>query len=1558
MQQTKSANDCYTTNLDNGNAALRRGEPNEALRFFGEAKNCPDVQGNTRRQAELDARIARCEEQMGLKKTSTGGTQAAGKPASAKQKRTFSSDVSNARGNFPAKHDFLKDTSDTCLQRMLGEADRAYRLHFWEDAAALYRAAKNCSDADQKARQQLSDKIIACRNAAENELFAKQQEAERQARHAIAANLADDAQELLRSTDRSLAFRLADFANQYIAPDDNPDCVQAMFDAWYYQPSEDELYGPAFCYELTGNLGDNTQLRFQQQKDSSQWLWAFVPTTGEMFTWKMPNMRREQSFGTGEGSGYVGFDFAPDGELFFWGDQFFELRRGSKSHRVDVPSVGNWCFSERGDEFFYRNTAEQKIYVLNVRAAFQVQDYRKDARSLSTLQQTLGTPREFVSGVPDTLLAMQYLGGKLWLGYSDRVEVLGNIGTGKPKQREKVYRFEGVVLPEFAEQKDLRLVMYPKEGFAVLGSNQFEGVDRATWLVHLESEGDSSKTREFENQYPLAIAPLAHQVACLYGDDFWVLDAHTGDTLLRQHKPSSASYDLMSGSFSPDARWVAAASEGDVYVWALQDAPTVHAAELPRLPEHKPVFSPDGSRLFLSFADTLAVFGTDARNAPQNFWKTQGGMLHGVSDHWALLQVSPDSAEARHLADKGRPLRFPLTNPDAKPFPYSFDSKGEKLVAYLSEGNRVEVRSLKTGALVANNFFEGEMVSRLQFVPNTDDLLVVQSTPEEESEMAPSRVKVWSPLLGENPRALRLHDYYVDVLAIDDTGSRTAFSNGRDIRIFDLQNLENEVLKIGQTQSEDVQAIAFRPNSTLLAAAYADGKVVFWDVRNGQASLQLQAVPSNGLAKGGVEIAAIAFSEGGTTLHIAVTDGRVLAYAIDPSYIRTKAQDENRQLQSFGPEHIVRYNLEAALYYPGNFERLAESGDAPLIRSFFQHFREQAEQSNNIGQVYDYCERTFYLYERLDENTQNIWQPDMRMMYEDYAWKLLLRGSLNEAATIIAFIKAKFDYDPKLLNAHLALLRRNFSAAAALYSSFILTTEDDGLPMHPDVQWVHEYVEKGLVQLRDYELLDSVQTNCFCGTVSLSGVFANFCPKGKNYPASFLSPADRSRWEIFEKRREANDTQSHSTKTKLLEEAHKISQNLSRQNPAVGQAWLETTLLELASAQKAWGVFERYSPEAQPHFDKAAQLLGGFGAFKKLSDTIRLSLLTSTQLTWGNRLLNAGKTADAMEHFKLGLLSAEKLIEHFKLGLLSAEKLIESVPDTSLLRTYYDELVGPLFQKIATAYLLEGKPAEARQAYEQANTYSITYGLNSLYLGNVALFENDTDNALLDYGGIFTADQTAEALFEIGRIIERFPEKRAALEAFVLRLKSGLKSKNPRLVNAEADFWLAQLKAETFEAQSRWDSAIVWSNAALQSAKRCAKLPNTEVDWTTNWLNEHINLPYYLLLGNWEKPEVLEDCIHYVKIAEDFLNEQDSSIFDYPYRGLLKTNLAHALVLRNQPGDRDQAIALYKYFLQTYASPEEYDNRDILEKDFRDLRRAGAPWPELPELGGTLNDER
>lgn len=1551
VQQTKAPVDCYTRNLDNGNAALRRGEARVALRYFNDAKNCQDAQGNSRRANEIASRIERCEEQLGIKKTVQEDAVAVDKSllVAGSNKRSFSSEIPNIRRNYTPSQQFLKDTVEECFQRMTEEADRAFRLKFWEDAAALYRAAKNCANADQKDRQRMSEKITACRNAAENELFAKQQEAERQARHAIAANLADDAQELLKNTDRSLAFRLADFANQYVAPDDNPDCVQAMFDAWYYQPNEasknkeDALYHPVFCYELANNLGEDTQIRFEEQPDGTQWLWAFVPKTGDLFAWEMPSMKLVQVFGTGENNQYNGFDISPSGELIFWGKNFFELRQGARTIRIDVPQTSNWCFSTRGDEFFYLHPVEEKIYVLDIQEAFAQQFARKNTKG-ANLSPIVAAKREFVSGIPANLLAMQYIKGKFWLGFSDRIEVLGKPGKGQPWKREKVFPFDGITIPENVDSKLLQLQMFPNEGRAILGYSE------QTWVINLDTAAQGRPGFTMESARPLAVSRNAQKLACEYTGyylsySFLLLDLVTGDTLVRQPIPQYLDYAIYKGSFSTDSKWMAASTKsGNISVWSLQDAPTVWTSKLPVDVVNRPFFSPNGARLFVNSVDTSFIFNTSSPKTGARVIQNFVNSLAGSSDDWVMRQANPDSAELIQLSTEQR-LSFPLKN-QGYPYLYTIDKEGSNLVAYLSDWQTVEVYSIKTGKFIARKTFEGGSIGELYFLPGSNKLMVIQHQVLGEAMNQVSTVKLWSPLNNqEKPRALRLHEYTVHVSALDQSGQLTAFSDGNDIRVFDLQNIENEVLKIRLAKQDFVMAMAFRPGSNLLAAAYSSGKVVFWDHQTGQSAFELQAIPSEELEDMVTEIAKIGFSQNGTLLHIVFSDGRFLSYALDPSYIRQVAQNGSRHLQTFDNQHIIQFNLESALYYPGNFERLATSEDAPLIRSFFQYFQGQALESNNIEQVRNNCERAFYLFERLDGNTKELLLADMGAMYEDYASKLLFRGNLTEAIKVIHFMQNEFGREHTLLNAHKALLQRDLKTAASLYTRYLLTDEH-GIPVDPNNQYMTQSLLRDIIRFRDFELIDSIQLGCFCNTVNSAPEFLEFCLASPNHTTSYLTEADQLKWEVFQKRSQAASVFQFASRSKLQEEAFQKTKSLNRRNANEGNAWQEILSLELATTQRKWGVFEQSSPDAVQHFEKAIQLLTETGAHKVISDTSRLAMLTSTHLAWGKHLLSVGKIAEAAEQLYKGLESAQPLSE-----------IVYEV-DTLLLANYYDNLVGPIYENMGTAALLMGKPDEARLAYERANVYKMSYGLNTLYTANIAVFEGKEDEAFIEFGGISTAAEAAQAFFTLDRLIETFPEKRPKIEAFKPRLLEVLRRKNPRLVGAEMGFWMAKFKEDYFLGTSSFDSAIVWSKEAMKNAARCAKeQQNAEEYWNQQWLDEHINLPYLLLLGEGAKPNTLKACIQYVEEAETFLTRQDSFYFYYPNRELLKTNHAHALILRNQPGDHEKALELYKAFINGYADLREYDNRDLIIKDIHDFKQVGMVWPEVPALIELLSEQ-
>jgi tetratricopeptide (TPR) repeat protein len=496
--------------------------------------------------------------------------------------------------------------------------------------------------------------------------------------------------------------------------------------------------------------------------------------------------------------------------------------------------------------------------------------------------------------------------------------------------------------------------------------------------------------------------------------------------------------------------------------------------------------------------------------------------------------------------------------------------------------------------------------------------------------------------------------------------------------------------------------------------------------------------------------------------------------------------------------------------------------------------------------------------------------------------------------------------------------------------------------------WKMEGGENDLILFQDYELLDSAQINCFCGTVRRSSGFNTICPKEEDYPDTDLSNDDRTRWEIYKKRLGAGNTARFSTRAELLDEALLLAKNLQRISPDKGQSWTEAVVHALAKTHYGWGKFERANPEAAAHFEKAAQLLGDVGTFKTFADTSRLSLLAATHLAWGQHAFSTGKYAEAVQHFNLGLVAAGPLFE------------ASASSDSTLLRLYNDYLLGPLYQNLGTALLMEGKSSEAQQAYESASSVFSPYYFPAFLFANVLAFEGDETGAIEEYiGNVYQPWHTAAVFFSLDQLASQFPDKRLRLDKLASNLRTSVFASNQSLLTAEADFWFANYKTEHYVASAQWDSAAVWCEHRMNSAKRCAELPRADPEWTTYWLNEYTNLPYFLLMAGKGSPETLQECIKIVETGEELVAEKESKGFVYQYKAMLKINLGHALILRNQPGDREKGIQLYRSFADSHLDPRGFDNWEMLEKDFRDMRRAGAPFPEL-SLGerGTMNDER
>ena len=286
---------------------------------------------------------------------------------------------------------FLRFSGPNCYEITREEGLRALKAGDWDLSASLFRSAKNCTDANEKRRAEMSSLIGESQAKAKNELVEKEREATRIARHAIASNRAEDAQELLRSLNRSLAFRLADFADRFIAPPDdnqNADCMQALLDAWNYSPyyhSNTKDYPNVqlpFCFQVVENLGQNAQIRYAKYQGKSH-LFAFSPVeisgadnkqeankAAMLYWWDAETLERRGSMRLDKD--LRGFDVAPDGRtlIFVSKRQFLFWRGPGESMTLDAPNVDRYSFDDESQKFYYYLPEKGEIHLKNIPVSF------------------------------------------------------------------------------------------------------------------------------------------------------------------------------------------------------------------------------------------------------------------------------------------------------------------------------------------------------------------------------------------------------------------------------------------------------------------------------------------------------------------------------------------------------------------------------------------------------------------------------------------------------------------------------------------------------------------------------------------------------------------------------------------------------------------------------------------------------------------------------------------------------------------------------------------------------------------------------------------------------------------------------------------------------------------------------------------------------------------------------------------------------------------------------------------------------------------------------------
>ncbi len=1423
---------------------------------------------------------------------------------------------------------FMEFKGENCFQITQQEADQAFRERSWDDAAALYRAAKSCADADQAGRRDMSLRIRACRNAAEQELLDKEVAARRQARQAIASNRADDAQDLLKNFDRGLAYRLADFANQYIAPpgEPNADCLQATFDAWYYIPQKqtnlqagyDSLRVP-FCYQLPQEGSAVKLLQFVGQGLTGK-LYQLIPAEHLFHTWDALTLRPDQSVVVD--TAFHQFQVTPDGRtIAFYGPTVFAFwQNGREVFRQKVGRRSAFAFSPNSEAFYYYDTEEKKVMQLDMRLKY-VSQQRKNNTS-NVLKPPV--PMPYASGLANEPLSLAVRENQLWLGYQDSVVICQKKGDGKPWQRVRVVNFAGMTnqttgfVPE--------VLLFPERESVLITTKQWAD------FYQLPIAPGRYDSLAAHSNFPYGLIGIAADASLVAetlpsddgrGSKLYLIDPSSRSFSYGAFTQPEDYFDDLQGAFSPDGRWFAAANTaGVVKLWALADRQSEPIIAYGG-PTASVKLSPNGQRTFIEAEEKIESYSVATR---QLEW-----MLHTpqknpntlvVADQWLAYSTTSDSLVIVS-PDQHKRLAFPLIgyDPDSR-ITTAFDPAGE-YVAYAPTPDSVVVRRLSDGTIQARRAFSAAIKS-LTFLPDKNTLVVVVENSNGYASWQQNVVKIWDfTTFTTTLPTVRLHDYAIEMVAVSPLGDRIAFSDYQTVRIFDLDRLTDERASVRTLGHKFINSLAFQPDGQALAAGYEDGRIIFWDAQNGQATFEFKNVGETA-SDGIVELT---FAQTGNLLRYLNATNQLFERQLDPDTIRATAQTAYKQLAAFSPEQILQYDLEPTLSYDHNFEALASSGDGPLIRSFFDFYQEQALASNNIEQVGTYCQRAFELYKRLDQDFQTMQRGTMLALYEDYSWKWLLRNNTTKSAQLVAEMNRSFGNSVESMRAgaFTALLNNDLLAATRLFVAWLAQIDDESMMDNRSVGLT--IVPTKIRQLLDYDLLTPGQLGYLCALFGeLTDVDKRMCETGTPDVNIPFDPESELRWNILLNVSRAKRTANHAQGIQYLESALAHAQTLLRRAPKSRQE-VENIKLALANRYLEWGNFEQNTPRAAELYRLASETLATKTGFtEETREGKRQHLLAESYLALGDYLLATNHTEEALNTYTIGIKTGD--------SALANPDYEASLP----------EVAGTLYVRRATAALLLGKTDDARTDFEMA-TEKLTSGLNPFYFGPPTLLEGRETEALAQYEGVLDEISLATARFDLERLAENLPAQRTLIQQFIPKVQQAVLAKYRTIDTLYVNYLLANLRRQHFSALGQWSAALAESERALRYAERALNADDKAYNWQERWLDALLDESYHLLLASAKDKETLSRAIRYAEQAEKYIRE----VFTYyPNAAYVKTNHAHALLLRDAPGDRAQAIALYHEFLASEL--ENNDSWQVLYKDFRDLHAAGVQWPQLREL--------